>query len=97
MKTAPAIRTVSGTFGSSANVSNGTGFTVTKVGTGQFLVRFVPAFRSLLNVNTMTTSGNTGSVLTALSADSFSVTAFATSTNALTDVGVSFTASGVPQ
>jgi hypothetical protein len=89
------VKTVNGGVSAAGAIGSGTGFTVTKTATGQYTVRFVPAFKALHSVVATVAAGNTANVLLSTAADSFSILTFATSTNAATDTAFQFTATGM--
>ena len=95
-KDSAGIRTVSGTFTLAGIITAGTGFTVTKTGTGMYLVRFVPPFKAYMSGQASPAQqANIAALMFGGFADQVTIQVFVTSTLAQQDTHCSFNARGL--
>lgn len=90
-------RRVVGVVNGAGTIFSGTGFTVTKTGTGAYQVRFTESFRALISVAGNSPSGQLSYSVAfgSLAPDGFMAYGFTTNTNAVTDTGFTFIAEGL--
>jgi hypothetical protein len=95
-KDASGIRTISGTFTLAAIITAGTGFIVTKTGTGIYLIRFIPPFKSYISGQASPAQqANIAAIMFGGFADQVTIQTFVSSTLAQQDTHCSFIARGL--
>lgn len=88
--------TIAGTVNADGSIRNGSGFSVTRTGTGQYTLRLPPSFRVLSCTATMGRGGSGGTDLLPGAANTYTVYTYITTTGALENDLWAFTAVGLP-
>lgn len=90
------IRTIAGGVSIDGSVLLGTEFQVSKTGTGTYIIRFLPGFRSFLGVSATSHSGaGGGASIDAISPESITVQGRNTASGTAIDIGFYFVATGI--